>query len=123
MVCTVLIVDDSKLTRTVLAKAVVMLYPNWRLVEAENADGAMSSALDSRINIALIDYNMPGRNGLSLAAGLRSLHPEMPMALITANFQTEVIARTKGLGLTFLRKPHWQVSLAAFLRAAVGQLD
>lgn len=128
----VLIVDDSKLARMALSKSVITLYPNWRLVEAQNADAAMALALAERIDIALIDYNMPGQNGLSFmpgqdglsfAADLLFLHPEMPMALISGNFQEDIVARTKALGLTFLEKPHWQDGLAVFLSDAERRLS
>jgi DNA-binding NarL/FixJ family response regulator len=118
----VMIVDDSKLARMSIANAVARLYPNWRLLEAGNAEIAMTLALAERIDIVLIDYNMPGRDGLSLAADLRDLHPAMPMALITANFQAEIVAGAKELSVTFLGKPHWQDGLAAFLSDVIGRL-
>jgi DNA-binding response OmpR family regulator len=94
----------------------------WRLVEAQDTDTAMSLALDGRVDIALIDHNMPGRDGLSLAASLRHLYPAMPIALITANSQPEIIAGAKELDLTFLPKPRWKDGLAAFLSAAMRRL-
>lgn len=118
-----MIVDDSALARLALAHEVATLYPDWRLVEARNADAAMSLALDGRIDIALIDYNMPGRDGLSLAADLRDLHPKMPLALVTANYQVEIVDRAKELNLTFLPKPRWQDGLAVFLSNAIKQLE
>ena len=41
---TVLIVDDSKLARMVVAKALGRLRPNWTHVEAGNADEALARA-------------------------------------------------------------------------------
>src|SRR3712207_4050213 len=60
---TVLIVDDSKLARIVVGKAVSALQPDWTRVEAGNADEA-SSILDSQpVDVMILDFNMPGRNG------------------------------------------------------------
>ena len=42
-------------------------------------------------DIALLDFNMPGRDGLALAAELRALKPDMPLALISANTQHEIV--------------------------------
>jgi DNA-binding response OmpR family regulator len=122
----VMIVDDSSLARTAVVYAISRLYSvwrhsTWRLVEARDADTAMSLALDGRVDITLIDHNTPGRDGLSLAADLRHLYPAMPIALITADFRADVVAGAKELDLTFLRKPCWQAGLAAFLSAAMSQ--
>ena len=38
---------------------------------------------------------MPGRDGLSLAADLAELQPRMPVAVVSANVQTEVIERAR----------------------------
>jgi CheY-like chemotaxis protein len=38
----VLIVDDSKLARMTVAKALKAIYPEWQRVEAASADEALS---------------------------------------------------------------------------------
>ena len=48
---------------------------------------------------------MPGRDGLHLAAELRRLKPGMPLAVISANHQVEVVTRAREVGATFLQKP------------------
>ena len=84
MATTVLIVDDSKLARIVAGKAVAALQPDWARVEAGNAEEAMARLEAGGIDLALLDYNMPGKDGLTLAAEMRTMHPSMPIAVITA---------------------------------------
>jgi CheY-like chemotaxis protein len=43
----------------------------------------------------ILDYNMPGRDGLALAEELRARFPTMPIAVATANVQDEIIARAR----------------------------
>ncbi|WP_158916170.1 response regulator transcription factor [Caulobacter sp. S45] len=119
----VLIVDDSKLARMAVAKALTALRPEWTRVEAANADDALALATDSDIDVTLLDFNMPGRNGLELAAELRALNPSMPVAVITANIQTEIVTRAQEVGASFLAKPLTQPALAAFLDEAVQRLQ
>jgi chemotaxis protein CheC len=76
MTVTVLIVDDSKLARIVTAKNIHALQPDWDRVEASNADEALSVVAARKVDLALLDYNMPGRNGLELASELRALIPD-----------------------------------------------
>lgn len=58
---TVLIVDDSKLARIVLSKAVGALQPEWRQIEAANAEEALATVAAQAVDVAILDYNMPGR--------------------------------------------------------------
>jgi len=119
---TVLIVDDSKLARIVAAKALTALQPHWQRVEATNAEEALTIMAERPADVALLDYNMPGRNGLELAADLRALHPAMPIAIITANVQDEVVAQARAVGAAFVGKPLTQDGLRGFLSGAALRL-
>ncbi len=122
MTTTVLIVDDSKLARIVAAKAITALQPEWHRVEASNADEALRLISQRQIDIVLVDFNMPGKNGVELAGELRRARPSMPIALITANIQNEVIASAKAVNVRFVTKPVTQEGLQAFLADAAQAL-
>ena len=113
-----LIVDDSKLARMAVVKALNSCYPEWQRIEAGNAEDALSAMQQEVPDIALVDFNMPVRDGLTLAADLRKLSPQMPIGIISANHQQEVIDRAKGLGATFLPKPLAEQALREFLTTA-----
>jgi CheY-like chemotaxis protein len=114
----VLIVDDSKLARMSIARALTTLQPDWTRIEAATADEAIARLTDERADIALLDFNMPGRDGLALAAQLQALNPDMPLALISANIQEEVVARAHAVGAAFLPKPLTEQALADFFAGA-----
>ena len=122
MTTTVLIVDDSKLARIVAAKALAALQPEWTRAEAGNAEEALARLGAGDIDLALLDYNMPGKDGLALAAEMRALHPAMPIAVITANLQDEVIARARAVGATFVPKPVTEEALRGFVSGAALRL-
>jgi CheY-like chemotaxis protein len=111
----VLIVDDSKLARIVVTKALAQLQPEWTKVEAGSAAQAYEIIAGEDIDVALIDFNMTVKNGLELADELRTLHPEMPIAIITANIQDEVIARAREIGASFVPKPVTVEGLEGFI--------
>ena len=119
----ILIVDDSKLARMAIAKLLGSLYPNWTRVEATNCDEAISQFTDHGADIALVDFNMPGRDGLELASALHELKPGMPLALVSANTQREVVSRATEIGAAFLSKPLTEESLADFLAHAEQRLS
>jgi len=117
-----LIVDDSKLARMSVAKALNSLHPDWTRVEAANADEALALANKDSFDLAVLDFNMPGRDGLELAAELSALKPGAPLAVISANHQVEVVTRAREVGAAFLQKPLTEKALAEFLVDAVKRL-
>lgn len=119
---TLLIVDDSKLARIVVGKAVGGLQPDWTRLEAANADEAISRIDAGGVDVAILDYNMPGRNGLDLAEHLRAAHPDMPIALATANVQDEIIARARNANVAFIAKPVTEEGVRGFLSGAALKL-
>ena len=119
----ILIVDDSKLARMSVAKVLNVLHPGWSRVEASNADEAVAMVKAENPDIVLLDFNMPGRDGLALAAHLKTLNPGMPVAIISANIQDEIVARSHELGAAFLAKPLTEQALAGFLTGAQARLS
>jgi CheY-like chemotaxis protein len=115
----VLIVDDSKLARMAVVKALIALHPDWTRVEAANAAEALECIKQGPLDIVLLDFNMPGKDGLLLAAELRQSNPNMSIAVISANRQVEVVNRAKAAGATFLPKPLTAQALGEFLDLAV----
>jgi CheY-like chemotaxis protein len=118
----VLIVDDSKLARMVMASAFRRLRPEWHLTEAVNADEALRAISNGSVDIALVDFNMPGTDGLELVARIRSVSPQMPVAVVSANVQDEIISRARELSAAFVAKPLTDEALAAFLSGAALKL-
>jgi CheY-like chemotaxis protein len=122
MSISVLIVDDSKLARIVIGKAVAALQPDWRRIEASNASEAIALVRAGGIDLAILDFNMPGHNGLDLAEMIRADHPDMPLALATANVQDELIARARTIGAAFIAKPVTEEAIKGFLSGAALKL-
>lgn len=122
MSVTILIVDDSKLARIVAGKALAELQPTWQRVEASSADQALALVGQQSVDLAVIDFNMSEKDGLTLAAELRALYPDMPLAIITANVQDEVIARAREVGAAFVPKPVTAEGLKGFVSGAALRL-
>lgn len=118
----VLIVDDSKLARMVAVGALSRVRPDWTPVEAGSAAQALEALEDKSIDVALVDFNMPETNGLALTAEIRNLRPSMPVALVSANIQDEIIARARAINAVFLPKPMTDEALSGFLSGATLQL-
>ncbi|RDJ20855.1 response regulator [Bosea caraganae] len=122
MAVTIMVVDDSKLARIVAGKTIAALQPDWIRVEASNAEEALQLLGEQKIDVAVLDFNMPGRDGLELAADLRASHPTMPIAIITANIQDEIISRARAVNATFVSKPLTEDGMSGFLEGAALRL-
>jgi CheY-like chemotaxis protein len=118
----VLVVDDSKLARMVMASAFRRIRPEWILVETGSADEAMAAVSKGGVDIALIDFNMPDIDGLELVASIHKTHPGMPVAVVSANVQDEIIGRARELNAGFIPKPLTDDALSAFLSGAALRL-
>jgi CheY-like chemotaxis protein len=118
----ILVVDDSKLARMVMSSAFRRIRPDLELVEAANSADALDAISNSSIDIALIDFNMPGIDGLELVSRIRRTRPQMPIAVVSANIQDEIVGRTRDLSAAFIAKPLTDEALAAFLSGALLRL-
>lgn len=121
MTLKVLIVDDSKLARMAIIKALDAVRPELAWLEASDADTALALLQKDGADIALLDFNMPGKDGLALAAEMRELDPQIRVAVISANRQAEVVARARATGASFLAKPVTATALGEFLDDALTQ--
>jgi CheY-like chemotaxis protein len=122
MTVTVLIVDDSKLARMVATRALAELQPGWQRVEAGSAAEALDIMAEQQIDVALIDFNMADKDGLELATELRQARPELPIAIITANTQDEIISRARAIGASFVPKPITKEGLDGFVSGTALRL-
>lgn len=118
----ILIVDDSKLARMVVTSAMRRIRPDWTVIEATSGDEALAAVANGTVQIALVDFNMPGMDGLELVAKLRQTQPAMPIAVVSANLQDEIISRARELNAAFVGKPLTDETLEAFLKGAALRL-
>ena len=90
---TILIVDDEPDVREVLQEYFVA--QGYAVVGAESASVAKTAAADQVIDVALVDINMPGEDGLSLARHLRERYARIAIVMLTS--AATVVDRIVGL--------------------------
>jgi len=105
MPANILLLDDSKVARMAARRIIAEALPDAVVVDTGEIARVFDLVAETAFDLVLIDYNMPEENGLSLAERLGQAHPELRMALLTANIQETVMQRAQALGLTFLPKP------------------
>ena len=101
---TILIVDDEKPIRDLLARA---LGADYDVVTAADAELAMK-ALDENPSISLMlsDVRMPGADGITLLKAARAKRPDLPVVMLTAYGSVELAVEAMKNGANdFLTKP------------------
>jgi two-component system phosphate regulon response regulator OmpR len=114
----VMVVDDEPELRALLAE----YFGRHGLVvrQAEDAAAARRMVAEQAPALAVLDVNMPGENGLSLARFLRESHPRMGLVMLTT--AGESVDRIVGLELgadDYLPKPFEMRELLARVRAVL----
>lgn len=101
---TVLLVDDEASLRYLLAEELADY--GYQVHTAANGQEALALLHETSVDVALIDFQMPGLNGLELMAALQSLPntPELIMLTAHATLETSIEAMRRG-GTDFLLKP------------------
>lgn len=102
---TILLVDDSVVARLGVKNVLADLGSTATIVEANSAAAGLEVFVDSQPGVAIIDFNMPGEDGLSLCAQLREEAPDALLILCTANVQRAVADRALALKVPMVNKP------------------
>jgi DNA-binding response OmpR family regulator len=118
----VLVVDDEPELRSLLAE--YFGRHGFTVRTAADAAAARVSIAEQAPALAILDINMPGENGLSLARWMRASHPRSGLVMLTT--AGESVDRIVGLELgadDYLPKPFEMRELLARVRAVLRRID
>jgi two-component system phosphate regulon response regulator OmpR len=113
-----LVVDDEPELRGLLAE--YFGRHGFAVRMAEDAAQAREMVAAARPDLAVLDINMPGENGLSLARWMREAHPYVAIVMLTT--ASESVDRIVGLELgadDYVAKPYELRELLARVRAVL----
>jgi DNA-binding NarL/FixJ family response regulator len=88
----ILIADDHEVVRSGL-RGILEAQVNWEVV-AEAADGkdAISKAIETKPDVAVVDYSLPAVNGLEVARQIRAQLPRTEVLIFTM-YDNEMVVR------------------------------
>jgi DNA-binding NarL/FixJ family response regulator len=79
----IMIADDHEVVRLGL-RALLEAHSGWKVVaEAENGKDAVTKALDSKPDVAIIDYSLPVINGIEATRQIYSRLPNVEILIFT----------------------------------------
>ena len=68
---TLMIIDDSKVSRMMITAIIKDKKPDLNIIESSNGNEALDLSKGKSIDFFSIDYNMPGIDGLELISQLK----------------------------------------------------
>jgi DNA-binding response OmpR family regulator len=98
----ILLVDDDPTVRDSLSD--VLVAEGYFVIPAENGQQALDLANRQPVDLALLDLNMPVKNGWDTFERLTAEHPLLPVIIITARPNQLFTALGAGVG-ALLEKP------------------
>jgi DNA-binding response OmpR family regulator len=98
---TILVVDDDAAVRKGLHG--VLVSEGYQVIVARHGREAVQVFREHPCDLALLDMNMPLRNGWGTIADLRALKSQLPAIIITARPDQRNVAREAGVEL--MEKP------------------
>ena len=94
-----IIADDHPLFRAALHQTLTDRYPAAQIVEADSLAALQGLAPDhSDADLLLLDLNMPGAHGFSGLLHMRGQFPGLPVVIVSASEDTEVMHRCLACG-------------------------
>jgi DNA-binding NtrC family response regulator len=100
---TILIVDDDKTVRSMLAW---MLGDEYRCFTAGSAEEAMEILLDGRFKLVITDLNMPGASGFELCQGIKQTSPDTIVLMMSGQKDPQNVIEAVRCGASgYLIKP------------------
>src|SRR5689334_1399735 len=79
---TILVVEDDPAIRRGIVDA--LKYANYGVLECADGRSAAKTAIESPIDLVLLDVMLPGRDGFSILEELRAAKPTLPVIMVTA---------------------------------------
>lgn len=114
---TVLIVDDEPQIRRVLCT--MLTSQGYPVIEARSGDEALEKIRHEKIELILLDVNMPGRSGVDTCAEIRRAN-DVPIIMLTVrNSERDKVQALDAGADDYVVKPFGAEELMARVRAAL----
>jgi two-component system response regulator FixJ len=115
---TVFVVDDDEAIRTSLSRA--LGKRGFRVETHASANSFLEAYIVGRPGCLVLDYGMPGMNGLELQRALNAMGSDLPIVFVTGHGGVpESVQAIKGGAIDFLEKPFRQTALIERINLAM----
>lgn len=114
---TILLVDDHTLVRRGFRRLIEDEHDMLVVGEAEDADGGIRLSRELNPRVVLMDYSLPGTNGLSAARQIAETQPETLVVMLTMHGDEARVRQARQAGVRgYLEKNVHDMELVSTIR-------
>ena len=118
-----LIVDDSELVRRSL-RTVLQANPEWEICgEAADGTSAVEMFKDLRPNVVILDFQMPGINGIETARRMAEIAPAIPIVLFTQHASADLERHAHEVGIRSVVSKTNAFPMVGLIEELLGSAD
>jgi two-component system nitrate/nitrite response regulator NarL len=120
----ILLADDHHLVREAIASYLTRAAPDISCVEAADFQQVRERlAVDAAFDLVILDYRMPGMNGLSGLDELGDLHPQLRVAILSGAMDSDEAERAleRGAAGVIMKSLRGTALLTALRLMAAGE--
>ena len=100
----ILVVDDDSMN---LARTQIILGKEYDVLTAESGMDALTRLRDTKVDMVLLDIDMPEMNGIETFERMKGFAPEIPVIFLTASgLEEDVVSAIKLGAVNYLKKPY-----------------
>lgn len=108
----VLIVDDSGTMRSIVKKVLAASRYTFDIGEATNGHEAITELKNSVFDVVILDYHMPGLNGLDILRAIVKMEMRIGVVMMTTTVDDSIAKAAIAEGATgFLKKPFYPADI------------
>jgi two-component system chemotaxis response regulator CheY len=104
----VMVVDDSRIMRNIVKNTFELLKIPCNYLEAANGEEAFKVLLTNKVDLVLLDWNMPGLSGIDFLKKVRSMeqYKSIPIIMVTSeSARLNVVEAIKSGVTAYITKP------------------
>jgi len=94
----VLLADDHSIVRAGLARIIEESGDIQVVAEASDGREAIRKAMETAVDVAVVDISMPGLDGLEVITQLQALNPKLPVLVLTMHEEEQYVIRVFSAG-------------------------
>jgi len=105
---TILVVDDSRIMRNIVKNTFATLNIPCDFVEAEDGETALKVLIEQKIDLVLLDWNMPKLSGIEFLEKVRAVekYKNLPIVMVTSEAAKFNVIQAHKMGVTdYIIKP------------------
>lgn len=105
----ILVVDDDSLN---LARTKMILAEDYMVLQAESGQEALDKLKKEKVDLVLLDIEMPEMNGIETFERMKGFVPDIPVIFLTASgLEDDVVSAIKLGAANYLKKPFHPLEL------------